>query len=527
MSDFRTQLNKHLSSFRTLPYLFVGSGLSRRYLDIPTWSTLLEVFSQKIKLDKPFQYYVSLRPNDLPMLASDFAKTFHENWWSSPEYKGSHEKHKSIAHLGTEMPFKIELSELVSSYKINVTGYEDEIKALQTASISGIITTNWDTFLSEIFPDFQTYIGQKELLFSNSFNIGDIYKIHGCISKPDSIVVTGDDYKQFHSNNAYLAAKLLTIFVEHPIVFLGYSLSDPNINEIIEAIISCLDNKNIDKLKDRLIFVEWNKDAETPVLSDSVIKTKDSVLPIKHVKIKNFLDVYEVLNSITQKVPMKLLRKLKSSVYDLVKTDIPSKVFYYGSIAELKEGDDLDVVVGVGLGKNETLQQGGLQIMGYHAPTIKDIIEDILFDNKKYIDKLLISEVFPRLFKGKPFCPIYKYLRSAGYLNKDGQLNKAGKTLINDSFTLRNSPPDCFHPPMQYAKKQKVIRATYKTLAALISAETKKHSLEYIALLDEKVIDLKELHAFLVELFSDPEINGLTSFKRLVCLYDYLKFARE
>jgi hypothetical protein len=527
MSEFKTQLLKHLSTFGTLPYLFVGSGLSRRYLNIPTWLALLEEFSKKIHLDKPFQYYLSLRPGNLPLLASDFAKSFHETWWSSPEYKSSREKYNGIAHLSTEMPFKIELSELVASYGSIVPDFEEEIEALKSSSVSGIITTNWDTFLSDNFPDFQTYVGQKELLFSNSFNIGDLYKIHGCITKPNSLVITDDDYRQFHNDNAYLAAKLLTIFVEHPIIFLGYSLSDSNINAIVEAILSCLDNRNIDKLKDRLIFVEWDKRVGDTTIADSVFKSGTSILPIKLIKTNNFIDVYEVLNAITQKVPMKLLRKLKSSVYNLVKTDIPSKVFYYGSISDLKEDDDLDVVVGVELGKNETLQQGGLQIMGYHSPQIKDIIEDVLRDNKNYNASLLITEVFPRIFKGRPFCPIYKYLRKASFLNKDGQLNKQGKGVIADSFTLRENPPNCFLPPAQYAKKLKTIRATYKTLTALLDAETMQHALHYIPLLEEKSIDLITLHSFLLKCLEDSQIAKLTSFKSLVCLYDFLRYARE
>jgi hypothetical protein len=529
MSDFKSQFLKHLSSFGTLPYLFVGSGMSRRYLGIPTWSALLEEFlSKNMKLDKPFKYYLSLRPDNLPLLASDFAKTFHEIWWGEKEYEPSRQQYNSIAHLNTEMPLKIELSSLVASFTTTTAPeLEHEILALKASSISGIITTNWDTFLSEIFTDFHTFIGQKELLFANSFGIGDIYKIHGCVTKPDSLVVTGDDYSKFNSSNAYLAAKLLTIFVEHPVIFLGYSLSDPNINEIIEAIVSCLDKTNIDKLKDRLIFVEWDKNADTPIFTDSVFKTQTSVLPIKLIKTKNFLDVYEVLGAITQKVPMKLLRKLKNSVYNLVKTDIPSKIFYYGNMSELKENEDLDVVLGVNLGQNQALQQGGLQIMGYHSPAIKDIIEDVLLDNKSYNSELLISEVFPKLLRGRPYCPIYKYLRASGLLSKDGQLTKAGKAAIQESFTLRQTPPSCFYPIPQYMKKQKLIRQIYKSLGDLIENETINHALDYIPLLDEKLIDLELLNGFLLEHFQNEEVYNRTSFKRLVCLYDYLKYAKE
>ncbi|MDT1838087.1 SIR2 family protein, partial [Acinetobacter baumannii] len=81
---------------------------------------------------------------------------------------------------------------------------------------------------------------QKELLFSNPQQIAEIYKIHGCASKPESLVLTNEDYIDFNARNPYLAAKLITLFVEHPIIFIGYRLSDPNIQGILRAIASCI-----------------------------------------------------------------------------------------------------------------------------------------------------------------------------------------------------------------------------------------------------------------------------------------------
>ena len=65
----------------------------------------------------------------------------------------------------------------------------------------------------------------------HSYCIGEIYKIHGCIHQPETMILTDDDYNDFSKRNTYLAAKLITIFLEHPIIFLGYSISDPNIQK--------------------------------------------------------------------------------------------------------------------------------------------------------------------------------------------------------------------------------------------------------------------------------------------------------
>ena len=100
-------------------------------------------------------------------------------------------------------------------------------------NIAGFITTNYDNFLNIIAPDYITFVGQEELLFNSIQNIAEIYKIHGSISNPDSIIITSSDYDKFNRKASYLTAKLLTIFLENPIIFIGYSISDKNIRNII------------------------------------------------------------------------------------------------------------------------------------------------------------------------------------------------------------------------------------------------------------------------------------------------------
>jgi len=205
MSEFQDQLKNHLSSFHTLPYLFVGSGLSRRYLSVPTWTDLLKVFYPQLQLKEPFEYYLSLCGNDLTKLAAGFAVIFHKIWWTDARYEASRNQYLALAGSDVEIPFKIELCRLVDSYKKQDPQYAGEIELLKKGSIAGVITTNWDTFLSEIFVDYQTYVGQQEFFFANNVYVGDIYKIHGGVTKPESLVVTTNDYALFNARNTYLA----------------------------------------------------------------------------------------------------------------------------------------------------------------------------------------------------------------------------------------------------------------------------------------------------------------------------------
>lgn len=276
-----SELFDHLKNFTTNPYLFISSGFSRRYLNLPTWEDLLSNFFLVSNIDGEFEYYKSKYNGNLPLLASNLSNEFHEVWWKNDLFKENRNINKTLASENINIPLKIEISNYIKTIQKISTKYDREIELLKTSVIDGIITTNWDNFLENNFNDFNIYIGQQELLFSEAISIGEIYKIHGCISRPETLILTEEDYLDFNAKNAYLAAKLLTIFVEHPIIFIGYSLSDNNIQQIIDSIVKCVEPKNLDKLKNRLIFVEWKENADFEIKDSSIKLPDNKVLPIK------------------------------------------------------------------------------------------------------------------------------------------------------------------------------------------------------------------------------------------------------
>ena len=76
-----------------------------------------------------------------------------------------------------------------------------------------------------------------------------------------------------------------------------YSISDSNIQEILQSIVACLDNANIQKLQDNLIFVEWTSDedyAMTIERQDIMMANKVN-LPVIKIKTHCFKEVYELL----------------------------------------------------------------------------------------------------------------------------------------------------------------------------------------------------------------------------------------
>ncbi|MCE3228299.1 MAG: hypothetical protein K0S32_2850 [Bacteroidetes bacterium] len=96
-----------------------------------------------------------------------------------------------------------------------------------------IITTNYDTLFSEhIIPFTSRVIIEGSVI--PRINAGqNIYHIHGCISKPESLILTMNDYYKFQNKNNYFSRKFNTLLQETTVVILGYSLGDFNLNTIL------------------------------------------------------------------------------------------------------------------------------------------------------------------------------------------------------------------------------------------------------------------------------------------------------
>lgn len=221
-----------VKSFPSTPFLFVGSGLTRRYLGLPNWDGLLEHFARKLKDDKyTYKSYLSKANNDRPFTATLIENDFNKRWFDDINFRTKSENVENAVDHGVT-PFKAEVAYYIKQFnKLNEL-YTNEINLLSHLSkqnISGFITTNYDNFLENITTDYKTFIGQEQLIFSPIQQMAEIFKIHGSADVPQSIILTKSDYEKFDTASTYLVAKLMTIFVENPIIFIGYSIGDKNI----------------------------------------------------------------------------------------------------------------------------------------------------------------------------------------------------------------------------------------------------------------------------------------------------------
>ena len=111
------QILSILKQSNTLPFLFVGSGLSRRYLKLEDWESLLRKFAMQAKAEEfSYELYVQNaeilgnKEGVLPKVAELIENDYNQKWFSSDEYSANREKHLSEIKRRVS-PFKIEIGE--------------------------------------------------------------------------------------------------------------------------------------------------------------------------------------------------------------------------------------------------------------------------------------------------------------------------------------------------------------------------------------------------------------------------------
>jgi hypothetical protein len=225
------------------PMLFVGAGLSIRYFNAPSWSGILgELISQLPNAsERPLEYYSQKIENNED-IASALVPQFFDFAWGAG--KNSFPKEIFSKNFHASMFLKWKTCDLIDQkFSDNWGGghaMAEEIDALKAIQPFSIATTNYDKMLEEIFPEHEPVVGQSIISRQNSF-VGEIFKIHGCVSNPQGIVITRDDYDEFIKKKKYLSAKLLTMFCENPVIFIGYGLGDRNVAYILSEICEALD----------------------------------------------------------------------------------------------------------------------------------------------------------------------------------------------------------------------------------------------------------------------------------------------
>ena len=513
--------NDIVNEFPTTPFLFVGSGLTRRYLGLPNWEELLKHFANIISTDEfIFQMYMNEHDKDYAAIGSAIEKDFNNKWFNEPSMRTNSEEVYSAVKRNIS-PFKAELAYYIKHNFTRDEAYAEEIALLQhltEKNISGFITTNYDTFLEDITNGYKVYNNQEELIFSPIQEMAEIFKIHGSVSDPNSIVITAEDYQHFNDKCAYLAAKLLTIFMEYPIIFIGYSITDNDIQKILSAIVSCLSKHNVDKLQNRFIFVKRNTaitdDIKVGIYSKEV---NGQNIFMTQLETNNFKLVYEPLAEKQATLPVKVLRFFKEQFYNFTLTSVPSKHIFVNAFDPNVPQDQLCCSIG---------QDSQSVLKGLRGIKADDWYKDVLLDNIiHYSSDEILSIAFEDLIKSNNALPIFKYLSQASRpypeIIEKNNIHTYDELL---NANIRN------HRYNSHISKRTVNAIRQQcTFNEIISSR----ALYYLQFLLEQEINIDDLEHLLKDyLKQHPDIltancqdnNEKSTFRRLVRILDWIKY---
>lgn len=337
----KKEIQNCIEVMECLPILFIGSGLSKRYFNAPNWDELLGLLTETNPRAKPYAYYKQNFDKNT-IIASELAKVY--NYWAWEDGKIEFEDELFSKQYTSDIFLKNKIAKLLENLTpktIDDIELNKEIKKLQAITPHAVITTNYDTFLELIFPEYETIIGQK-ILRTQYQSIGEIFKIHGCVSEYSDLVITNEDYLEFEKKQKYLSAKLLTYFLEHPIFIFGYGIKDPNIQSILSDIDEILVSEG--ELVPNIFLVQWqeNIDEIENFQTESLVDLGNGKsIRIKTITTTDMSWIYDSLavNGPIENVNPKLLRALLARTYDLVRTDVPRRTVEI-NYAELKSAID-------------------------------------------------------------------------------------------------------------------------------------------------------------------------------------------
>lgn len=327
--DIKADIAATLQLCQCQPILFIGSGFSLRYASGPNWETLLTQVAEACPtIENDFTYYKQKYDNNLPRVGSVFADMYFEWAWTK-EGRKQFPLELFSADVPRDSYLKHAVAGLVSG--LSTKGVEKnlnaELAALKRLGPHAVITTNYDTLLEPLFPQYEVVVGQS-VFRRSALVVGEIFKIHGSIKDPKSLVFTAEDYEIFNRTKRYLSAKLLTYFAEHPLLFIGYSATDENIKNVLYDMSRMFTPTTA--LIPNIYILQWDRDiheaSEPP--RERVVEVGDDInVRIKSISANDFGWVYEAFGAhgVMEKVDLKALRSLANRMHKLIRTDIPSK----------------------------------------------------------------------------------------------------------------------------------------------------------------------------------------------------------
>lgn len=494
------EIKEFISNFRNHPVLFIGTGMSLRYLENSfTWDGLLKYICNEFSEND--EHYLDIKSRHYEnntylydSIATDIEQEFNA-FLQTPEQRNGKFKdindyfYAQMANNINISRFKIYISKLFNQLKFK-DSVSNEISSLKRArkNISSIITTNYDQMIETLF-DFKPLIG-NDILLSNPY--GSVYKIHGCVSEPQKIIITSEDYDLFNRKYELIRAQLLSLFIHNPIIFIGYNIGDSNIKDILKTIFTYVDpnTPEAEKIRSNFLLIEYEKGSGNMNVTEHDIVLEDiATIRINKIKTDDFISIYEAIGDLQLPVSAMDVRKVQNIV----------KEIYAGGDIKVSITEDLDKIDN----KDKVLVIGSRNTITYDYQTTKEMMVNyftIIEENNAQLIKLINKQ----RIQSNQYFPIFAFSSITSDIAEASTLKKQQYNKLKDyrSAQYKNS-----HKSLESIENDDKI------------AKTNKINMVIYALLHGN-IGFGEIESYLREY---PDKHS-TDYRKLLCAYDYVKY---
>ncbi|GFZ53904.1 hypothetical protein ENTKAS01_14280 [Enterobacter sp. AS-1] len=493
------EIQDFVGHYKNHPVLFIGTGFSLRYLQNSFgWNELLEFISNELTGNEEFYYDLKAESMEDGEYSYDLLATRLEiefNKCLATDRNGKFEAINDIFYKNMKegkklSRFKIYITEILNGLLIRPEK-SNEIDALIRArkNIGSVITTNYDRLCEKVF-EFNPLIG-NDILLSNPY--GSVYKIHGCVTDSDNIIITRDDYNNFNNKYELIRAQLLSIFIHNPIIFIGYSISDSNIKSLLKTIFSYV-NVNTElakKIRDNFLLVEYAPGDHTTEITEHDIDIESmATIRINKIKTDNYTAIYDALSKLVLPVSAMDIRKVQK-VWNTIKSGGEIKVNITENIDELKNEDMV-------------LAVGSERTVKYEFQTKTEMIQNYF----KIVDEAnsqLISLLNKQVISTRERFPVFAFSSICeNLINEEKYKNRQVDKIIAD---LKGYVKECGN---EYSTITDITDnlPDWKVIGGIM-----------YSVMDDN-ISIEELKNYLEEHSGRCD----TDFRKLLCLYDYLAF---
>lgn len=199
--------------------VFVGAGVSRNVEGMPSWYALVKAMADAIHYSKCDD--CKHREDGCEKNCRLREEYSNDEFLKIPQYV--YNKNPDLYnHILAE-----QIKEVSEDAPLS--------KAIFDINPTHIITTNYDTLLesskSELREQYQVIVRDKDLLESTKNKY--IIKMHGDLLDISTIVLKEQDYLNYSQNRVLIELFIKSLLTDHVVLFLGYSLNDYNIKQII------------------------------------------------------------------------------------------------------------------------------------------------------------------------------------------------------------------------------------------------------------------------------------------------------